>query len=304
MKWSYSHFNKPSVSRKSFIDCLVKCLINCLVKCLINSFFYIHRQTDQPKKVCRSIYGLFHRLPHPHLTNGRKDSSKLVSLYTGFLLALTGILLPMASNSMENSVASQRTVLIVGDSLSAGYGIPLEKGWVQLLRERLHQQKFDYQVINASISGDTSHGARSRFPDLLTQHHPAIVLIEIGGNDGLRGQSVKVLKANLEAMITAAKQQKTEVVLLGIELPFNFGPRYTKLFTKTYQDLASQYQLAWVPSFMAGVGDNPQYMQNDGIHPNVEGQSGLLENVWPVLEPLLLPMTPLTSTESIKESVQ
>ena len=210
----------------------------------------------------------------------------LLQLFSSFTIA-SGTNKSNANDATLPSQDSDSTILVVGDSLSAGYGLPLDKGWVSLLEKRLQENNYSFKVVNASISGDTSHGAKSRLPSLLNTHQPKVVVIEIGGNDGLRGQPVKTMKKNIQEMIEQSQKQGAKVVLLGIQIPFNFGPRYTQMFTETYQELASQFNLAFVPSFMKGVGDKPEFMQGDKIHPNVQGQPILLKNVWPTLDEVL-----------------
>jgi acyl-CoA thioesterase-1 len=181
---------------------------------------------------------------------------------------------------------SQKTskLLILGDSLSASYNIPLESGWVALLKQRLQEQFPGLEVVNASISGETTGNALKRLPDLLSRHQPAIVVIELGGNDGLRGFQLKQIKANLERMIQLSQQQGAIVVLTGIYIPPNYGPGYAQVFNRTYQQLASKYQTEFVPFILEGVATNPDLMQADGIHPTAEAQPILLDNMWPSIK--------------------
>jgi acyl-CoA thioesterase-1 len=179
------------------------------------------------------------------------------------------------------------TLLVVGDSISAGFGLDTQQGWVELLQERLKQQDIDLEVVNASISGDTSSGGLARLPALLAEHQPALVIIELGGNDGLRGQPPEQLQQNLAAMIADSRKQGAKVLLLGMQLPPNYGARYTKAFAQVYSDLATTADVPLVDFFLQGVGGQPQLMQADGIHPNAKAQPQLLENVWPALEPML-----------------
>ena len=179
------------------------------------------------------------------------------------------------------------TLLVVGDSISAGFGLDTRQGWVDLLDERLKQESFDWQVVNASISGDTSSGGLARLPALLTEHQPKLVIIELGGNDGLRGQPTQQLQQNLAAMIADSRKQGAKVLLLGMQLPPNYGVRYTTAFAQVFSDVAATYQVPLLPFFLEGVGGQPQLMQADGIHPNALAQPKLLDNVWPVLKPLL-----------------
>ena len=179
------------------------------------------------------------------------------------------------------------TLLVVGDSISAGFGLDTQQGWVDLLDERLKGQGSDLEVVNASISGDTSSGGLARLPALLAEHQPELVIIELGGNDGLRGQPPEQLQQNLAAMIADSRQQGAKVLLLGMQLPPNYGARYTKAFAQVYSDLAATTGVPLVDFFLQDVGGQPQLMQADGIHPNAKAQAQLLENIWPALEPLL-----------------
>ena len=179
------------------------------------------------------------------------------------------------------------TVLVVGDSISAGFGLDTREGWVELLQKRLKDEGFDDQVVNASISGDTSAGGRARLPALLVAHKPDLVVLELGGNDGLRGQPPEQLQQNLALMIDRARQAGARVVLLGMRLPPNYGVRYTAAFAQVYEQLASDKQVPLVPFFLEGVGGVPAMMQADGIHPAPVAQQRLLENAWPTIKPLL-----------------
>ena len=183
--------------------------------------------------------------------------------------------------------AAAGTILIVGDSISAGFGLDTRLGWVSLLEQRLEREGHDDRVINASISGDTSAGGQARLPALLTEHKPDVVIVELGGNDGLRGQPPAQLQQNLAAMIDAAKTAGAKVLLLGMQLPPNYGVRYTEAFARVYTQLADEKQIALVPFFLEGVGGHPELMQADGLHPAAAAQQRLLDNVWPALKPLL-----------------
>lgn len=190
-------------------------------------------------------------------------------------------LLCMAQN------AAAGTVLIVGDSISAAFGLDTRQGWVALLEQRLHEQGFDDTVINASVSGDTSAGGQARLPALLAAHKPALVILELGGNDGLRGQPPTQLQQNLASMIDQSRESGAKVLLLGMQLPPNYGQRYTQAFAQVYATLASEKNVPLVPFFLEGVGGKPELMQADGIHPAAGAQARMLENVWPTLKPLL-----------------
>lgn len=185
----------------------------------------------------------------------------------------------------QNALAS--TVLVVGDSISAALGLDTTQGWVSLLQKRLNDEGYDHQVVNASISGDTSAGGLSRLPALLERHRPVLVILELGGNDGLRGQPPVQLQQNLAAMIDLSVDAGARVLLLGMRLPPNYGVRYTDAFAAVFADLSREKSVPLVPFFLDGVGGVPAMMQADGIHPNLNAQPRLLHNVWPSLEPLL-----------------
>ena len=183
--------------------------------------------------------------------------------------------------------AAAGTVLIVGDSISAAFGVDTRLGWVSLLEQRLRSEGFADKVVNASISGDTSAGGQARLPALLAEHKPELVILELGGNDGLRGQPPAQLQQNLASMIDSSRASGAKVLLLGMQLPPNYGVRYTKAFAEVYRNLAEEKNIPLVPFFLEGVGGNPELMQADGIHPAAVAQGKLLENVWPTLKPLL-----------------
>lgn len=184
-------------------------------------------------------------------------------------------------------IAAERHILVLGDSLSAGYGIAQNAGWVHLLQQRLQQQYPDIAVINASISGDTTHGGLTRLPAALQRHHPAIVVIQLGGNDGLRGLDLAQAQNNLGDMIELARQAGAQVLLLGVKLPANYGPVYAAQFHQIYTNLAKEKQVALVDFFLQGVAETTALMQADGIHPSAKAQPRILQNVWPKLEKLL-----------------
>lgn len=174
--------------------------------------------------------------------------------------------------------------LVVGDSISAAFGLDTTQGWVALLQKRLDQQGKRIQVVNASISGDTSAGGLARLPALLAEHRPALVMIELGGNDGLRGTPLAQLQQNLADMIAASKSSGAQVLLLGMRLPPNYGKRYTEGFAGVYEQLAATHQVPLLPFFLEGVGGVSGLMQADGIHPTAAAQPRLLDNIWPLLE--------------------
>ena len=183
--------------------------------------------------------------------------------------------------------AATPSLLIVGDSLAAGYGIDPADGWVALLARRLADNGHPHTVVNASISGDTTAGGLRRLPGLLATHRPEIVLIELGGNDGLRGLPLATFRTNLEAMVRQAQDTARAVVLVGVRMPPNYGPRYAEGFAAVYREVAEISGAALVPALLAGIGGHLEMMQNDGIHPRVEAQPLIVDNVWAVLVPLL-----------------
>ena len=183
--------------------------------------------------------------------------------------------------------AAQRVVLVVGDSLSAAYGIDQDAGWVALLQQRLEKDYPDYRVVNASISGDTTRGGLGRIDAALRTHAPAVVIVELGGNDGLRGLPVKEMRANLAAIITKSLAAQARVLLVGMRIPPNYGPLYTRSFEQVFVELAKQFEVARVPFLLEGVALKLDLVQDDGIHPRAAAQPRMLENVWPHLTPLL-----------------
>jgi acyl-CoA thioesterase I len=182
-----------------------------------------------------------------------------------------------------------RTVVVVGDSLSSGYGVPPEESWVALLENHLQREGYGYDVVNASISGDTSAGGLARLPRLLDVHEPDVVVIELGGNDGLRGQPVTALRDNLARMIELVQARGAQAILTGIQIPPNYGPAYTEALQGIYPELATEYGIELVAFLMDGVALNSELMQPDGIHPNAAGHRVMFENVWEVLSPVLAP---------------
>lgn len=182
------------------------------------------------------------------------------------------------------ATATAATLLIVGDSLSAAFGMPQQAGWVALLQQRLQP---DHTVINASISGETSAGGAARLEPLLQRHRPNIVIIELGANDGLRGLPIREMKKNLEQMIRQCQKMNARIVLVGVRLPPNYGPTYTRAFEQSYGELATRYKIALVPFLFAGLEDSPRHFQADNLHPTAAAQPLLLNNVWQGLAPLL-----------------
>lgn len=186
--------------------------------------------------------------------------------------------------------AAPATLLVMGDSLSAGYGIKVDRGWVALLGKRLATQGYEYRVINASVSGETSGGGKVRLPGLLSTHKPAIVILELGANDGLRGLPNTQLRSNLSTMIDVAQQAGAKVLLVGMQIPPNYGQNYTEGFKAVFADLAKTKRVKLVPFLLDGIALQPSLMQADNLHPNEGGQPQLLDNVWPKLRVLLKPI--------------
>jgi acyl-CoA thioesterase I len=183
--------------------------------------------------------------------------------------------------------APQKSILVVGDSLSAAYGIAQSRGWVALLAERLRRERPDYTVVNASVSGDTTAGGRARLQSALARHKPAVVVIELGGNDGLRGLPVAQMKDNLSAMVQAARAAGARVLLVGMKIPPNYGPDYADAFEAAFQEVAKTHKATLVPFFLEGFAEDPKMFQDDRIHPTEAAQPLMLERVWKELRPIL-----------------
>jgi acyl-CoA thioesterase-1 len=198
------------------------------------------------------------------------------------LLAAVAPPMPAASSDV-----GEATILILGDSLSAAYGMERSQSWPALLQDRLDKDGHPYRVFNSSIAGDTTQGGLTRLPRLLEEHNPAVVIVELGGNDGLRGLPLDVTRSNIERMIRLSRDAGASVILAGIKIPPNYGPAYTRQFDAIYTSLAEEYGVALIPFFMEGVALEPDLMLEDGIHPNAAGQPVLLETVWRRLAPLL-----------------
>jgi acyl-CoA thioesterase-1 len=199
------------------------------------------------------------------------------------LFALFVLIVASASARAEAPV-----ILVFGDSISAGYGLArVEQGWVELLKTRLDAQGYGYQVVNASVSGETTAGGLARLPRALELHHPNIVILELGGNDGLRALPIPQMRANLKQMIELATAAGAKVLILGMRMPPNYGQQYTDQFAMVFSDLARDKKLPLVPFLLTDIALTPTLLQGDDIHPNAAGQPVLLENVWPLLKPLL-----------------
>lgn len=187
-----------------------------------------------------------------------------------------------------NAQTQEKTILVLADSLSASYGIAIEEGWVSLLQNRLNEQGYTYKVFNASISGDTTHGAKSRLDDILNERKPDITILELGGNDGLRGLPIPEIKSNLDEIIHFLKTEHSEVLLVPMLLPPNYGKFYIDRFTSIYTELAMETGVKLSKFILEDIADKSELMQNDGIHPKAEAQMMMLDNIWPELENILV----------------
>lgn len=197
---------------------------------------------------------------------------------------LTLIVLLVAANALGTQPP---TVLVFGDSLSAGYGIDIDNSWTALLQDRLEELGYEHRVVNASISGETTEGGAARIETALSTFTPDLIILELGGNDGLRGFPPERMRMNLEKIIKSSKDSGASVVLLGIRIPTNYGPRYTAAFEGVYRQVADDLGIEWIEFFMEGVAMNDELLQADRIHPNTEAQPILLENAWPIISATL-----------------
>jgi acyl-CoA thioesterase I len=203
------------------------------------------------------------------------------SQYQGFVWLALGLMV------MVGPVSAKQTLLVMGDSLSAAYNLPAEQGWVALTAARMKSSHPDWQVVNASISGETTAGGISRLPAALKQHRPALVVIELGANDGLRGLPLAQTRSNLQSMIRLSKKQGAKVLLIGIQMPPNYGPAYTKGFSAIYTDLAKQEKVTLLPFLLQPIALDRSYFLPDQLHPNAKGQIKIRDHVWPVLKGML-----------------
>jgi acyl-CoA thioesterase I len=204
------------------------------------------------------------------------------------LLAIALAVVATSAGATADAAAPAKPVIVVlGDSLSAEYGLPRDSGWVALLRRRLANERIDYSVANASISGDTTSGGRARLPELISRLKPSIVIVELGANDALRGVPLSTTEDNLRTIVKDAQQSKAKVVLVGMYVPANYGPAYTERFHRIYGTLAKELDVRLVPFLLAGIENKPDMFQSDQMHPTEQAQPVLLDNVWPVLAPLL-----------------
>jgi acyl-CoA thioesterase I len=189
--------------------------------------------------------------------------------------------------ALQNAAAADRTILVFGDSLSAAYGLKSDQGWVALLDKRLRAQGYGYNVVNASISGETTSGGLQRLPRALQLNKPEILVLELGANDALRGLPLAVAKDNLSKMVDLAQQARARVLLVGMRIPPNYGPKYTADFVQMYKDLSTQHRVPLLPFLLESVALDSSRMQDDGLHPNALGEPAVLDTLWPQLAPLL-----------------
>ncbi|HYN76299.1 MAG TPA: arylesterase [Lamprocystis sp. (in: g-proteobacteria)] len=211
------------------------------------------------------------------------------------LLYLAVLAVAVAGAARAAAPTNTPTILVLGDSLSAAYGIDQDVGWVNLLQGRLRERGLTHQVINAGISGDTTAGGLTRLPDLLARHRPAILVVELGANDGLRGLKLDVIRANLTRIVQLGQEAGSQVLLIGIRLPPNYGAAYERAFQAVFQTVAAAQGVPLVPFLLDGVAQDRALMQADGVHPATAAQPRILENVWPALESLLGAVHPALS---------
>ena len=212
---------------------------------------------------------------------------KLIRLLITFVLKTVIVFIFAFTSLAMAEVPEEESILVVGDSLSAGYGFSADKSWVSLLKERLKSLGYTQVVVNKSVSGATSQQGVDRLPSWLEETHPTYVILALGSNDGLRGQPILSLKKNLEKMMTEIQQAGAKVILVGFNIPPNYGPEYTEAFQNVFSALAEQHEVPFVPFLLKGIEKEKAYFQADGLHPIEEAQSILLENIWAVLQPVL-----------------
>jgi acyl-CoA thioesterase I len=209
------------------------------------------------------------------------------SVFAHALLVVLLAAAALAALPAQAAATARGVVLVLGDSLSAEYGLPRDTGWVQMLSDRLRQNGVDYTVVNASISGETTSGGRTRLPALLKEHRPDILVLQLGANDGLRGLPLKSMQDNLDAMIRASRGAGAQVLLIGIRVPPNYGRQYAERFHAIFETLARQHKVALAPFLLDGFAESTEMFQADRIHPTEQAQPRMLDNVWPALQPLL-----------------
>ena len=215
-------------------------------------------------------------------------SASKPALFSFYILTL--VLLTIVQSYNHTAFAANKTpasILVLGDSLSAAYGIDVDAGWVALLQRQIIKQGYDYKVINVSVSGDTTRTGLSRVDSALENHTPEVVIIALGGNDGLRGLAFSEIETSLSSIIERCKKTQSEILLLGVRMPPNYGAVYSQKFAQLYQRLASSYDIVLLPKMLDQVADNPELMQADGIHPKASAQPKIMQNIWSALKPIL-----------------
>ena len=217
---------------------------------------------------------------------------RLAALNASFGLVLAAASIPLTVHAANTPEATKPVIVVLGDSISAEYGLPRDTGWVALMRQRLASERIDYSVANASISGDTTSGGRARMPELMLRLKPSIVIVELGANDALRGVPLSTTEDNLRTIIEQAQQGHAKVLLIGMYVPPNYGLDYTQKFHGLYGQLSHEFHVQLVPFLLAGIADKPDMFQADQMHPNQQAQPVLLNNVWPTLKPLLHSTSP------------
>ncbi len=213
------------------------------------------------------------------------SKTALVSLYI-----VTFVLITSVQSYNHTVFAANKTpasILVLGDSLSAAYGIDIDTGWVALLQQQINKEGYDYKVINVSVSGDTTRTGLSRVDSALEKHQPAVVIIALGGNDGLRGLAFSEIETSLSNIIERCKKTQSEILLVGVRMPPNYGAVYSQKFAQLYQGLATRYDIVLLPKMLDQVADNPELMQADGIHPKAEAHPKIMQNIWSALKPVL-----------------
>jgi acyl-CoA thioesterase-1 len=219
-------------------------------------------------------------------------AAALTAAFGATVMAAALVVLPLPVHAANPPEPEKPVIVVLGDSISAEYGLPRNTGWVELMRQRLAEKRIDYSVANASISGDTTSGGRARMPALMQRLKPSIVIVELGANDALRGVPLSTTEDNLRTIIEQAQQGHAQVVLIGMYVPPNYGPDYTQKFHGLYGQLSKEFHVPLVPFLLAGIADKPDMFQADQLHPNQQAQPLLLDNVWPAVKPLLRTSSP------------
>ncbi|WP_184033468.1 arylesterase [Paraburkholderia sp. Cpub6] len=219
-------------------------------------------------------------------------AAALSAAFGATIMAAALVSLPLRAHAANTPEPAKPVIVVLGDSISAEYGLPRDTGWVALMRQRLAEERIDYSVANASISGDTTSGGRARLPALMERLKPSIVIVELGANDALRGVPLSTTEDNLRTIIEQAQQGHAKVVLVGMYVPPNYGPDYTQKFHGLYGQLSKEFHVPLVPFLLAGIADKPDMFQADQLHPTQQAQPLLLNNVWPAVKPLLRTSSP------------